>query len=249
MLLPVTAGSGRAPGSGGRVVGHGGGRAVEGGGGRAVECGGGRAVESGGRPAVERGSRRAMEEDEDRTETRTREKDGDKDGGTDRDKDGDNDKDRDKTERRTETRTRTRTRTRWRQGHSDGVNKLLRTDLRRATALVIYTNSRQHPREQTPTRANTDTSKHRHVSRSAHSHIPAHPFVPLPRHPASLRSRTFPRFSVFPHFCGPATSALHVIRRRDSSPPLGSSSHESELSWCAVLRVALMVVIDGLHLC
>jgi len=81
----VTAGSGRAPGSGGRVVRRGGGRAVERGGGRAVE----------------RGGRRATEEDEDRTETRARDKDGD----TDRDKDGDKDKDRDKTETRTETRT------------------------------------------------------------------------------------------------------------------------------------------------
>ena len=147
---------------------------------------------------MERSGRQATGEDEDRTETRVRDKDGDKDGDTDRDKDGDKDKDRDKTETRTETRTRTRTGTRRSEGHGDGANKLLRTDLRRAMALVIYRNSRQHPREQTPTRANTDTSKHRHVSRSAHSHISAHPFVPLPRRLASLRSRTFPRFSVFP---------------------------------------------------
>ena len=119
-------------------------------------------MERGGGRAVERGGRRATEEDEDRTETRARDKDGDKDGDTDSDKDGDKDKDRDKTETRTETRTRTRTGTRQRQGHSDGVNKLLCTDLRRATALVIYRNARQHPREQTPTQANTDTSKHRH---------------------------------------------------------------------------------------
>ena len=155
-------------------------------------------MERDGGRAVERSGRRATEEDKDRTETRARDKDADKDGDTDRDKYGDKDKDRDKMETRTETRTRTRTRTRRRQGHGDGVNKLLRTDLRRATALVIYRNSRQHPHKQTPTQANTDTGKHRHVSRSAHSHIPAHPFVPLPWRPASLRSRTFPHFSVFP---------------------------------------------------
>ena len=49
------------------------------------------------------------------------------------------------------------------QGHGDSVNKLLRTDLWRAAALVIYRNSASaHTRnthEQTPTRANTGTSK------------------------------------------------------------------------------------------
>jgi len=219
MQQSVTAGSGRAPGSGGRVVRRGGGRAVEDGGGwavergggRAVERGGGRAVERGGGRLVERGSRRATEEDEDRTETRARDKDRDKDGDTDRDKDGDKDKDRDKTETRKETRTRTRTGTRRRQGHGDGVNKLLRTDLRRATAFVIYRNSRQHPREQIPTRANTDMFHDPHIL--TFQHIPSFP-CPSVLHPFVLEPSLASPF--FPHFCGPATSALHVIRRHDS---------------------------------
>jgi len=89
----------------------------------------------------------------------------------DRDKDGDKDKDRDKTETRTETRTRTRTGTRQRQGHADGANKLLCTDLRRVTVLVIYRNSHQHPREQTPTRFTIRTFSH--SSTSLHSLAPA----------------------------------------------------------------------------
>jgi len=212
MQQSVTAGSGRAPGSGGRVVRRGCGRAVEHGGGQAVECGSEQAVKCGGGRAVERGSSRVTEEDEDRTETRARDKDGDKEGGTGRVKDGHKDKDKDKTETRTETRTRTRTGTRRRQGHGDGVNKLLRTDLRRATALIIYRNSCQHPNEQTPTRANTDTFHDPHILTS--QHIPSFP-CPGVLHPFVLEpSLAFP---FFPHFCGPATSALHVIQRRDTT--------------------------------
>jgi len=43
------------------------------------------------------------------------------------------------------------TRTRTEQGYGNGVNKLLRTDLRRAMALIIYRNPSNHnPHEQTP---------------------------------------------------------------------------------------------------
>jgi len=41
------------------------------------------------------------------------------------------------------------------QGHGDGVNKLLRTDLRRAMALIIYRNSDQCP--QANTQPSSDT--------------------------------------------------------------------------------------------
>jgi hypothetical protein len=39
-----------------------------------------------------------------------------------------------------------------------------------------------------------------------------------------------------------------VVRRRDSIPPLGSSSQESELSRYGSLGVALVVVVDSLYL-
>ena len=101
--------------------------------------------------------------------------------GQDRNKDGekDRDKDRDRTEARTETRTRTRrqghetgtrtetrteTRRREGRGHGDGINKLLRTDLRWAMALVIYrtpasTQTSKLRHKQTLTPVNSDTGK------------------------------------------------------------------------------------------
>jgi len=73
------------------------------------------------------------------------------------------------------------------QGRGDCVNKLMRMNLWRAAALVIYRNlTSAHTRnthEQTPTRANTGTSKHRHeqtpTPAKPHSLIPALPFPHL----------------------------------------------------------------------
>ena len=86
-----------------------------------------------------------MEEDEDRTETRTELRTETRTGSRMETRM------ETRTETRTEARTEMRTRTS-RQGHGDGINKLLRTDLWWAVALVIYTNF--------PPRAKNDMSKH-----------------------------------------------------------------------------------------
>ena len=112
------------------------------------------------------------------------------------------------------------------------------------TGTPASTRASKHRHEQTPTRANTDMFHDPHIL--TFQHIPLFP-CPGVLHPFVLEPSLASPF--FPHFCGPVTSALHVIRRRDSSPPLGSSSHESELSWCGALRVALVVVVDSLHVC
>jgi len=103
------------------------------------------------------------------------------------------------------------------QGRGDSVNKLLRMDLWRAAALVIYRNSAsantRNTHKQTPTRANTGTSKHQHeqtpTRAKPHSFIPALPFPHLGTShfliPA-LRSAAFRHF-VAPHSLASVTAA------------------------------------------
>ena len=93
------------------------------------------------------------------------------------------------------------------RGHGDSVNKLLRTDLRRAMAPIIYRNSSQRPQ------ANTQPySDAFHVSSCDPSfpHSVLHA-IPLMRSciPESFRGVTFP------HLRGPARRHVvrHVIRR------------------------------------
>jgi len=108
------------------------------------------------------------------------------------------------------------------QGCGDSINKLLRTDLWQVAALVIYRNlASAHTRnthEQTPTRANTDTSKHRHeqtpTQANPHSLIPALPFPHLSTShfliPA-LRSAAFRHF-VAPHSLASVTASCGLAQ-------------------------------------
>jgi hypothetical protein len=124
----------------------------------------------------------------------------DEDRGKNGDGDGDTVKDSVKdtataTGTRTQTRTRSRTRRRgWeqglgprhRQGLGDGVNKLLRTDLRRTMALIIYSNHIQMATTSRQQTANTYTDiPHSNTSGTTHSHAPE-----------SICSITFPTSAV-----------------------------------------------------
>jgi hypothetical protein len=90
-----------------------------------------------------------------------------------------------KTETRTEARIRIRT---WGQVLSDGVHKLLRTDLRWAIALIIYSN--HNPCEQP--KANS-THKQTRQTRIRASRIPALPALHIPSLPnPSVAARSPP---------------------------------------------------------
>ena len=95
------------------------------------------------------------------------------------------------------------------RGHGDSVNKLLRTDLRRAMAPIIYRNSSQRP--QANTQPYSDTF---HVSSCDPSfpHSVLHA-IPHSRTPSFMRSRL--RDPAFPNPSVALRSPTSVVRRGD----------------------------------